>query len=385
MSKRGENITKRKDGRWEARVLKGYNQDGRAIYKSLYAPSYSEVKAKKIEYMALFDLEEIKKNSDNGVFDTVLSLFLQYKKYQVKESTFACYTNIIDKHIRPTLGIMKTRKIDSVVIESFIDEKLNSGRIDNSGGLSRKTVKDILTVLSLVLKYANKIGLMNISQIHYSLPKIEKEEIEIFSTDEETVITNFAVSSNDYQKFGVCLALYTGLRIGELCALQWENIDLDNSLIFVKSTLMRITNTDKKSKQKTKIIIDSPKTVAGKRAIPIPSFLLPKLFELYGENKSNRDFFLTGTTKYIEPSNYYVKYQKWLQEMNLTEHSFHALRHTFATRCVESGFDVKTLSEVLGHADVNITLNRYVHSSLDLKRANMEKLSMFYPQSISMS
>ena len=178
MSKRGENITKRKDGRWEARVLKGYNQDGRAIYKSLYAPSYSEVKAKKIE-----------KNSDSGVFDTVLSLFLQYKKYQVKESTFACYTNIIDKHIRPTLGIMKTRKIDSVVIESFIDEKLNSGRIDNSGGLSRKTVKDILTVLSLVLKYANKIGLMNISQIHYSLPKIEKEEIEIFSTDEETVIT----------------------------------------------------------------------------------------------------------------------------------------------------------------------------------------------------
>ena len=185
MSKRGENITKRRDGRWEARVLKGYNQDGRAIYKSLYAPSYSEVKAKKIEYMALFNLKEIKKNSDSGVFDTILSLFLQYKKYQVKESTFACYTNIIDKHIRPALGIMKIQKIDSVVIESFIDEKLNSGRIDNSGGLSRKTVKDILTVLSLVLKYANKIGLMNISQIHYSLPKIEKEEIEIFSTDEE--------------------------------------------------------------------------------------------------------------------------------------------------------------------------------------------------------
>lgn len=383
MSKRGENITKRKDGRWEARVLKGYNQDGRAIYKSLYASSYFEVKAKKIEYMALFNTEETKKNKD--VFDIALSLFLQYKKYQVKESTFACYTNIIEKHIRPKLGIMKICKIDSVVIEQFIDEKLNGGRIDNSGNLSRKTVKDILTVLSLVLKYANKIGLMNISRIHYSLPKIKQTEIEVFSTDEETVITNFAVSSNDYQKFGVCLALYTGLRIGELCALQWENIDLDNSLIFVKSTLMRITNTDKKSKQKTKIIIDSPKTISGKRAIPIPSFLLPKLYELYGNNKNSRDFFLTGTSKYIEPSNYYVKYRKWLQKMNLTEHSFHALRHTFATRCIESGFDVKTLSEVLGHADVNITLNRYVHSSLDLKRVNMEKLSIFYQQSISMS
>ena len=384
MSKRGENITKRKDGRWEARVLKGYNQDGRAIYKSLYATSYATAKAKKMEYVALFNFKEIKANN-NGVFDTVLSLFLQYKKYQVKASTFACYTNIIDKHIRPTLGIIKIHKIDSVVIERFIDEKLNNGRIDRSGGLSRKTVKDILTVLSLVLKYANKIGLMNISQIHYSLPKIEKEDVEIFTADEETLITNFAISSNNFQKFGVCLALYTGLRIGEICALQWENIDLQNSLIFVKSTLMRITNTDKNSKQKTKIIIDTPKTVAGKRVIPIPSFLLPKLYELYGENKRNRDFFLTGTTKYIEPSNYYVKYQKWLQEMNLTEHSFHALRHTFATRCIESGFDIKTLSEVLGHTDVNITLNRYVHSSLDLKRVNMEKLSIFYPQSISMS
>lgn len=385
MSKRGENITKRKDGRWEARVLKGYNQDGRAIYKSLYAPSYSEVKAKKIEYMALFNLEESKKNSDSGVFDTVLSLFLQYKKYQVKESTFACYTNIIDKHIRPTLGIMKTRKIDSVVIESFIDEKLNSGRIDNSGGLSRKMVRDILTVLSLVLKYAQKIGLMNINQIHYSRPKLQKEEIEIFSIDEETVITDFAISNNDYQKFGVCLALYTGLRIGELCALRWKNIDLDNSLIFVKNTLMRITDTDQSSKKKTKIIMDSPKTVAGKRAIPIPSFLLPKLQELYGENKNDNDFFLTGTTKYIEPSNYYVKYKKWLRELNLTEHSFHALRHTFATRCVESGFDIKTLSELLGHADVNITLNRYVHSSMDNKRVNMEKLFKFYQPSISVS
>ena len=385
MSRRGENITKRKDGRWEARVLKGYNQDGRAIYKSLYASSYSAAKAKKIEYMSAFNFDKFKQGSENGTFDTVLSSFLQYKKYQVKESTFACYTNIIDKHIRPSLGIIKIRKIDSAVVERFIDEKINCGRIDNSGGLSRKTVKDILCVLSLVLKYANKVGLMDISQIHYSLPKIEKNEIEIFSAEEENVITSFTVSCSDYQKFGVCLALYTGLRIGELCALQWGNIDLDNSLIFVKSTLMRITNTDKDSKQKTKIIIDSPKTVAGKRAIPIPSFLLPKLYELYGNSKNNRDYFLTGTKKYIEPSNYYSKYKKWLQEMELTEHSFHALRHTFATRCVESGFDIKTLSEVLGHADVNITLNRYVHSSLNLKRINMEKLSMFYQQSISTS
>jgi len=384
MSKKGENIRKRKDGRWEARVLKGYRQDGRAIYKSLYASSYSKVKAKKTEYLSVFNFSELK-NNENTFFDTVLSQFLQYKKYQVKESTYACYSNIIEKHIRPSIGMLKIKKIDSVVIEQLIDEKLNYGRIDRRGGLSRKTVKDMLTVLSLVLKYANKTGLMNVGQIHYSLPKIEKEEIEIFTAEEELTLTNFALSSNDFQKFGVCLALYTGLRIGELCALQWGSIDLEKSLIFVKNTLMRITDTDKKSIRKTKIIIDSPKTVAGRRAIPIPSFLLPKLYDLYGDYKNKQDYFLTGTAKYIEPSNYYVKYQKWLRDIRLSEHSFHALRHTFATRCVESGFDVKTLSEVLGHADVNITLNRYVHSSIELKRLNMEKLSVFYPQSIPLS
>lgn len=298
MAKKGENITKRKDGRWEARILVGYNEKGRALYKSLYAKSYSEVKIKKLEYLTLFNMADEKRDKSSDVFDVVLSLFLQYKKYQVKESTFACYTNIINKHIRPKLGWMKIANIDSVILESFINGKLNNGRIDRLGGLSTKMVKDILTVLSLVLKYANKIGLMNTNQIHYSQPKVEKEEIEIFSIDEEIRITNFAVTNGDYQKFGVCLALYTGLRIGELCALRWKNIDLDNSLIFVKNTLMRITDTDQSSKKKTKIIMDSPKTVAGKRAIPIPSFLLPKLQELYGENKNDNDFFLTGTTKY---------------------------------------------------------------------------------------
>lgn len=385
MSKKGENITKRKDGRWEARILKGYKQDGRAIYKSLYANSYSQVKAKKTEYLSVFIPDKTKKFNQNDTFDNILSLFLQYKKYQVKESTFACYCNIIEKQIRPSLGCLKAYKIDNITIEKFIEEKLICGRLDKKGGLNRKSVKDILTVLSLVLKYADKTGLMNITRIHYSLPKIEKEEIEIFTAEEETTLTNFAITSNNFQKFGVCLALYTGLRIGELCALQWKNIDLKNSLIVVKNTLTRITDTDKITTRKTKIIIDAPKTIAGKRSIPIPSFLLPKLRAFCCEETSDNDYFLTGTKKYIEPSNYYVKYQKWLKEMQLSKRTFHALRHTFATRCIESGFDVKTLSEILGHADVNITLNRYVHSSLDLKRKNMEKLSMFFQPSISMS
>ena len=308
MSKKGENITKRKDGRWEARILKGYKQDGSAIYKSLYANSYSQVKAKKTEYLSVFISDKTKKFNQNDTFDNILSLFLQYKKYQVKESTFACYCNIIEKQIRPSLGCLKAYKIDNITIEKFIEEKLMCGRLDKKGGLTRKSVKDILTVLSLVLKYADKTGLMNITRIHYSLPKIEKEEIEIFTAEEETTLTNFAITSNNFQKFGVCLALYTGLRIGELCALQWKNIDLENSLIVVKNTLTRITDTDKFTTRKTKIIIDAPKTIAGKRSIPIPSFLLPKLRAFCCGGTSDNDYFLTGTKKYIEPSNYYTRF-----------------------------------------------------------------------------
>lgn len=383
MSKRGENITKRKDGRWEARILKGYTQEGKAMYKSLYAYSYSEAKAKKLEY--LMHLSEKNEIAETGTFGEVLSMFLQHKKYQVKESTFACYSNIIEQHLRPEFGKIPLSKLDSNLIENFIAEKLTCGRKDRSGGLSGKTVRDILMVFSLILKYADNTGLIKIGRIHYALPQSEKKEVNIFTLEEEKILTVYSIASDNCQKFGMCLSLYTGLRIGELCALQWKNLDLDKALIYVRGTLMRINNTDKDSNSKTKIVINTPKTSAGRRAIPIPSFLIPKLVELRGANQREEDYFLTGTEKYIEPSNYYVKYRKWLKEMQLPERSFHTLRHTFATRCVESGFDIKTLSEILGHADVNITLNRYVHSSLEHKRMNMEKMSTLYQKSIKVS
>ena len=182
-------------------------------------------------------------------------------------------------------------------------------------------------------------------------------------------------------KCGVIISLCTGIRIGELCALQWSDIDTEANIITINKTLQRIP--DYKSANKTKIIIDSPKSKASERQIPIPSLLLEQLESIKTQIKSPNYYVLTSSEKYIEPSNYYVKYKHLLNECGIENHSFHALRHTFATRAIECGMDVKSLSEILGHSDVKVTLARYVHPSMDLKTMNMEKINIYINSQLS--
>ena len=370
MSKKGENINKRKDGRWEARVIKGYDCNGRALYKYLYGRSYSEAKEKKMQF--LISKQNDRKTADNILYRSVLEDFMLYLKNKSKESTFARYEAIIQDHIIPKLGELKVIEITSPVIESFTREKLQSGGLNKSGGLSPKRVCDILSVLKLSLNYAEERG-FSVNRLKISFPRVEQPSVEILSASEEAQITSYVLNSGEKQKFGVVLSLYTGIRIGELCALTWKDIDLDNQTITINKTLQRIADQERKGK--TKIIIDSPKTKASDRCIPFPTALMPYLISCKEGSESSNSYVLTGIAKYIEPSNYYVKYQKWLRESGIAKHSFHALRHTFATRCIENGFDPKVLSEILGHSDVKITLSRYVHPSMEFKRVNMEKLS----------
>ena len=170
------------------------------------------------------------------------------------------------------------------------------------------------------------------------------------------------------------MCLYTGMRIGEVCALQWRDIDLINYTINISKTIQRVSNHETSHSSKTKIVIDTPKSVASKRAIPIPALLCEQLAQRKQADSSESYFFLTGSERYIEPRNYYARYQDILIDCGISQYTFHALRHTFATRCIEIGFDPKVLSEILGHTDVKITLDRYVHPSIDRKRACMELL-----------
>lgn len=306
-------------------------------------------------------------------FDNLTDEFLHTQKFFVKESTFSHYNNIINTHIRPYFNSLNLEEIDIGSIHNFINEKLSSGRMDGSGGLSNKSVKDISSVLKMIIKYGVSKGLLRSSLAEFSVPKERKKDIKILSPEDMRCLENYVYDLEDSYKLGVYICLYTGLRIGEICALQWKDIDFNNKFLNVKKTILRISDVNS-STTKTKIIIDSPKSESSIRVIPLPNKLIEILF-LHKQKITNENYYvLTGGEKYIEPRNYYERYKKYLTNCNIPDYTFHSLRHTFATRCVEIGFDPKTLSEILGHSDVKITLSRYVHPSMERKRICMDKL-----------
>jgi len=197
------------------------------------------------------------------------------------------------------------------------------------------------------------------------------------SKTEQTKLEKELLNNFNETTFGIYFCLYTGLRIGELCALKWDNIDLNNKKIYIKKTLVRIQNPVVDAKKKTIVIIDEPKSSSSIREIPLPDFIIPMLKKL-SKNTTSETFLISGTNKYIETRTYFNKYKKVLSSIDLDSYNFHALRHTFATRCIENGCDPKTLSEILGHSSVKITLERYVHPNYENKVLMMNQLKPFY-------
>ncbi len=370
MSRKGENITKRKDGRWEARYIKSYDFNGKAIYGYLYAHTYTEAREKKKQ--ALFNLPRKKSNAKISVQD-IANEFLISKRYDVKESTFVHYTQIVEQHISPIIGKRPLTEISAIVIDDLKTHLLTAGRLDGNGGLSNKSVKEILALLKQILKYANFKGYIPETPAFITVPKVQKPTIKVLSREEQLQLEQYTIN-DDNKKYGIYLCLYTGLRLGELCALKWSDIDIEMQTITVSHTMQRIEDADHASDKKTKIIIDSPKTESSYREIPIPLDVAQDLSIRKQSISDDEYFFLTGSSKYIEPRSYYKYYKKCEKDCGIGDYTFHALRHTFATRCVECGFDAKSLSEILGHTDVKITLDRYVHPSMDLKRKYMEQL-----------
>lgn len=362
MPRRGENIYKRKDGRWEGRYKNGYDTNGKIIYKSLYAHSYSEIKEKLRQHTS----NPIQPQYGGKLLLDYALQWLETVKMSRKISTYNKYKTIYLLHINPVIGECHMNFISSRHIEEIIN---------NTTMLSPKTQNDIMCVVKLIFEYAAQNGeKTNLSMKGYCIRQKYKC-IRVLSVEEQRRFTEFLLNDIDLIKIGIYLSLCTGLRIGELCALQKENINLETGELFVRKTLQRVQVEN--GAYKTEVIITEPKSVNSVRDIPLPEFLIDICKHFYKKLKSE-DFLLTGTTKYMEPRSLQYHFKRYLKECNIGDLNFHALRHTFATRCVENGFEIKTLSEILGHVNVNITLNRYVHSSIDLKRTNMEKLNSVF-------
>lgn len=294
-------------------------------------------------------------------FEVVTEEWLKYKKNTVKKSTYYNYSYSVAKYLYPSFAGKNITKIKNY--NNFIEEL--------SDTLSPKTVRDIVTKLKEIINFYEEEHNTKINVKKMSLPKLNKKGIQILSNKEKQKLEKYCIQQNDLKSLGILICLNTGLRVGEVCALRWENIDFESKKIHIEKTIERIYS---KEENKTIVIIDTPKSITSVRTIPINSKLYNILKQIRGKSKKT-DFVLAGSSEhYVEPRNYQYHFKEILKRSKVKKYKFHTLRHTFATNCIEAGMDIKSLSEILGHADVSITLNIYVHSSDKIKRKYLEKI-----------
>jgi len=186
------------------------------------------------------------------------------------------------------------------------------------------------------------------------------------------VLETYIKMNMDFTKLGVLISLHTGMRIGEVCALSWDDIDLKAKVVHVRHTISRIRNEEPDS-TKYKLVIETPKTESSVRDIPLTPYLISALIILKSGTVS--PYVISSDSTFVNPRTYEYRYKKILKDCNMQQFNYHVLRHTFATRCIEAGMDIKSLSELLGHADISFTMKKYVHPSLDLKRMHIEKMT----------
>ena len=386
-------IRQRADGRWEGLYTVNYKR------KSVYGKTQDEVRKK---------LNAVLNEIDNGVYveNSCITLgawldeWLEvYAKPTVKLSTYGSYEGYIRNHIKPSLGKIKLSTLRADTLQKFINQKLSDGRCDKvkdaktnklvtkKGGLSEKTIKNMYNMIHSALKQAYKNGLVsrNVSEL-VSLPKQKRNEMCVLSLDEQRALQD--AIKGERLGIGIMLALFTGIRLGELLGLKFDDIDLDKKTITIRRTLNRLKVFDNPDK-KTDIVIGEPKTSKAKRVIPIQEFMIPLLKAhkamIFAERQNvytlydNNNFVICNEFgKHLEPRTYQDFFKKMLKKADVSDTNFHTLRHTFATRALESGFDVKVLADILGHADASTTLNKYAHALPDHKKTAMEKLSCLY-------
>lgn len=364
----GENIFKRKDGRWEARYVKGYDLSGKIIYGFCYGKTYRDAKEKVTKCKAeLLAGKPVQNTMARRAFSWFCDEWLKNSERKNKPSTYVKYSCVLERHIKPELGGYCPAEITCATVGLFAQDLMDTKH------MAAKSVKDILVILRSILKYAQKHFPGVFSNVEIEYPKEPRKEMRVLSRQEQQRFTQYLLTDMDSCKFGVLLALFTGIRIGELCALRWGNINTEEQTIQITKTMQRLKDTRQSGGAKTTVLIDTPKSERSVRIIPLTETAVRLCQRMIPENDAA--YVLTGTANYMEPRTLQYRLARYTEACGLTGVHFHTLRHTFATRCVEVGFEIKTLSEILGHATTTLTLERYVHSSLELKRSNMTKLS----------
>jgi integrase len=294
----------------------------------------------------------------------VVALWKIDKKQYVKKSSFSAYMLLIENHLLPTFG--EQTAIDEKQVQAFVLQKLEKG-------LSQKTIKDILIVLKMVLKFGAKHKWFTHLPFDIQFPTDrEKYSLEVLSKANQKKMMDYIQEHFTFRNLGVYVCLSSGMRIGEICALTWEDIDTDNGVINVSKTIQRIYVVED-GLRKTELILDTPKTKNSIREIPMSRDLL-RMLKPFKKIVNPSFFVLTNDAKPTEPRTYRAYYKNLMKSLNMPELKFHGLRHSFATRCIESNCDYKTVSVLLGHSNITTTLNLYVHPNLEQKKKAIEQM-----------
>ena len=293
----------------------------------------------------------------------------KYTKFAVKLRTYERYRYIIEKHINPKLGEFNLDDLSAVTLQDYVLSELEGGNLISSKGLANNSVIGIVNVLKSALKLAKSLEICAVDNSDkIKLPMATEKPVTAFEKWEQEKLEKYCLSSNKTNYLGIVICLYTGIRLGELLPLTWNDIDFKSGIMTISKTAYRI-----KQNGKPQVVIDKPKTKNSSRLIPLPKQLLEILKRARRISKS--DFVLSTRTGGIVGTRAYQKtYERILKKLNIPYKNFHSLRHTFATRAIEMGMDVKTLSEILGHKNPVITLQRYTHSMLSYKTEMMNKM-----------
>lgn len=319
-----------------------------------------------------------KKATKNHItFAQICTKWLEYSRICVKESTFEMYTYLTKTHILPYFGDFLFVKLDNNALNKFISEKSTHGKIRGKGGLSAKYLRDILSIIKSISRFCEETYSIPNRIKSFRPPKAIKKERQILNDSErKKLVRNLTHDGNDYN-IGVLIAMYTGMRIGEICGLLWSDFDEEIGALHVRRTVQRVTDNS----GSTRLLADKPKTAASERVIPLPEkiykILLDKKNKLKKRiEKTENISILSGTEDFPEPAKLRRYFKAALKENKIKNIRFHDLRHGFATYCVQKNFDMKTISEILGHTNASTTLNLYTHSSLEKKREMMRKIKL---------
>lgn len=308
---------------------------------------------------------------NNTYYTDVMESWLRDKKAEFARSTYSKYRRICNKYITPFFADIKIENINSITFEDYRNF-LNDHLLTGDPGAGNETAKCASMLVNRIMAYAKEQKLLEtVPKFTWKSHPIRKE-VTVFTEAEQYLIEEFCIKNKDIYSMGILLCLYTGMRIGELCALKWNDIDVEEEIIHINRTVQRLDTEEKKSA----LIVSYPKSRSSVRNIPIPKCILDVLLSFYAYENSTAYIFTGKENVPAEPRTFQYRYRKYLEKAGVKYRKFHTLRHTFATRCIHCGIDIKTLSEILGHSNVKITLEYYCHTTMEQKKKQMNRLSL---------